>query len=408
MIATTNGPSRLLPKIAVIFSIALGGTASADPIQVTTSTGTAVSVYGFAQLDASWENQRSAPAPGNLAYYAQSGTSKIVRSGEWNLTADNSRFGFNIAGPADSAKPFKLGGKLEFDLYGGGSSENNPVPRLRLAYGTVAFPGIGLTLLAGQAWDVISPLNPPTVNAGILWLGGNLGVRRPQFRATEIVPISDGKWEVTGAVTRSIGVASPYVAASTDGGHDADIPAFQARTAITFPLWVDKQGATLGVSGHFGQEDVLQSDTSYKTLNSWSANVDLELPLADFLSLVGEAQYGANLDAYQGGIGQGLTKRTIDGVGSAVDVEGFGGWAALRLKVGSSISLNIGAGVDSVHASTVADGGATRNTNAFANVAYNLTPNSRVALEVERIQTDFKAADHQDLWRTQTAYTYSF
>lgn len=408
MTATTNGLARILPKFAVIAAMNMGGIASADPIQVTTNTGTTVTLYGFAQLDAAWESQRSAPAPGNLAYFASSGTNKIVQSGEWNFTADNTRFGFNIAGPSDSGKSFKLAGKLELDFYGGGASENNPVPRLRLAYGTVAFPGVGLTLLAGQAWDVISPLAPPTINAGILWLGGNLGVRRPQFRASEIVPISGGKWEIIGAVTRSIGVASPYVAASTDGGHDADIPAFQGRTAISLPLWVEKQSATLGVSGHFGQEDVLRQDTTYKTLNSWSANVDLELPLAEFLSLVGEAQYGANLDAYQGGIGQGITKRTIGGVGSAVNVEGWGGWAALRLKAGSSVSLNIGVGVDSVHASTIADGAATRNVNAFANVAYNLTPNSRVGLELERIQTDYKAARYQELWRVQSAYTYSF
>jgi hypothetical protein len=361
-------------------------------------------------LDASWENQRSAPAPGNLAYYALSGTNRAVHSGEWNWTADGTRFGINIAGPADTAKPFKLGGKLEFDLYGGGTSENNPVPRLRLAFGTVAFPGIGLTLLAGQAWDVFSPLNAPTINAGILWLGGNLGVRRPQFRATEIVPVgSAAKWEITGAVTRSIGVASPYLGAiSTDGGHDADIPAFQGRTAIALPLWVEKQNATLGVSGHFGKEDVLLADTTYKTLNSWSANVDLELPLADFVSLVGEGFFGANLDAYQGGIGQGLTKRTINGVGSVVNVEGLGGWIALRLKAGASVNVNIGLGVDSVHASTVNSGDRTRNTNAFANVAYKLTPNSQVGLEVERIETDYKDARFQRAWRTESAYTYSF
>ena len=60
---------------------------------------------------------------------------------------------------------------------------------------------------------------------GALWLGGNIGYRRPQFRVTEAVALpSNGKIEIAAAVARSIGVASPFLpTVSTDGGHDADI-----------------------------------------------------------------------------------------------------------------------------------------------------------------------------------------
>lgn len=392
-------------SLAMAGLVAMGAATQAEPIQVVTKSGAAVTLYGVAQLDASWENHRAGPSPGNLVYWAETG--RASQSGEWNITGINTKLGLNISGP-DSGKPYKLDGKVEFDFSGAAGTENTPVPRLRLGYGTFTLPGIGLSILAGQNWDVIAPLNAPTINTGALWFGGNFGYRRPQLRVTETVALpSNGKIEIAAAVARSIGVASPFVPTSSDGGHDADIPVFQGRAAASWPLWVEKQNATLGVSGHFGQEDVLldtAAGANYKTLDSWSANVDLELPLADFVSLVGEGFYGANLDAYQGGINQGITK-----IGTTVvNVEGWGGWAALRLKIGPTLNLNAGLGVDSVHASTINNGGKTRNVNAFVNTSYFLAPNSRVGIELERIETDYKAGASERLWRSQAVYAYTF
>jgi len=397
-----NTTTKLRQGAYALAMVACVGAPALADSQITTVGGATLGIYGLVQLDGAWENHRGYSAPGNNVVWAQTGN--IAQSGEWNFTADNTRLGFNIAGP--DGDNFKLAGKLEFDFYGGGNAENTPVPRLRHGYGTVSFPKLGLSFLAGQSWDVIAPVNVPTVNAGVLYYAGNLGsTRRPQFRATENVTLpGDGKWEITAAVVRSIGQASPFVAASTDAGHDADIPAFEGRTAVTLPLWVEKQAVTLGVSGLYGEEDVLL-DTfgNIQTVKVWAGAVDLELPLAKFVSLAGEGFYGGNLDAYQGGIGQGFTK-----VGNRViNVEGWGGWAALRFKFGP-VTANLGGGLDSVHASTVAAGGRTRNTNAFGNVGYNLNGNSKVAFEVERIETDYKAGKSEELWRTQAAYTYSF
>lgn len=397
---------KIIPKAAVVLTL-ISCAASADALQVATASGASITLYGTAQFDASWENHRGISTPGNLAYYADVG--RTAQSGEWNITAMNSRLGVNLTGP-DSGKAFKLGGKIEVDF---GSTaayvENQPVVRLRLGYGTLTFPSLGLSFLAGQAADVFSPLGAPTINTGGLWFGGNVGYRRPQFRVTETVPVGGAKIEVAGAVARSIGTAG-YLG-QADGGHDADIPVFEGRAAVGAPLWVGKQSATIGFSGHFGQEDVLLRDTSYKTLNSWSINVDLELPLASFLSLVGEADYGANLDAYMGGINQGFTKRAGATVNdsTATNVDGWGGWAALRLKVGSQLNFNLGFGVDSVHASKINANKPMRNTNAFVNTNYYLAPNSRIGLELERIETDYKAVQaSQRLWRTQAVYAYSF
>jgi hypothetical protein len=387
--------------ITILAALACGS--GAEPVQLSVA-GANATLYGTAQLDAAWENHRASPSPGNLAYWAETG--KYAQSGEWNLTGSNTKLGLNISGP-DSGRPFKLAGKIELDFSGSAGTENTPVPRLRHGYGSVSFPALGLSILTGQTWDVFSPLGAPTINTGALWFGGNVGYRRPQFRVTETVPIAGtGKIEAALAVARDIGVASPFAATSTDGGHDADIPVFEGRAAVSLPLWLEKLNATLGVSGHYGQEDILRSDsTTYETLDSWSANLDLELPLAKFASLVGEGYYGANMDAYLGGIGQGFVRAT--GTSTLKNVEGWGGWVALRLKFGA-VGLNTGMGVDSVHASTLNNGGRTRNVNAFANVSYSIAPSARVGWELERIETDYKAGASERLWRTQAVCAYSF
>lgn len=386
-------------------ALAIWSSASlAAGVPVVTASGVEVGLYGLVQLDGAWENHRAGTAPGNLAYWAETG--RHAQSGEWNLTANQTRLGFNLKG-VDTGF-YSLSGKVEFDFYGNGGSENAPVPRLRHGYGVVAFPSLGLSALAGQTSDVISPLAPPTVNAGVLYYGGDLGNRRPQLRLTEIVSLPGGvSGELAVAAVRAIGTASPYVATSTDGGHDADIPTFQGRIGVSIPSWVGDRKAILGVSGHYGQEDVLLDTAgrapNYEALDTWSANVDLELPLTGFLSLAGEAYRGENLDGYQGGINQGFVK---DG-SSVKNVEAFGGWVALRLKYGA-FTANLGGGVDSVHASTIGGGGKTRNTNAFGNVGYSLRGGSRIAFEIERIETDYKAGASEELWRSQAAYTYGF
>lgn len=394
----TSIPKTTLQLAAAALALA-GTTVHADPLQVSTASGVTLGLYGFAQLDGSWESQRANPAPGNFATWALTG--KGAHSGEWNWTADNTRLGVNLSGP--DGENFKLSGKVEFDFYGGGSSENNPVPRLRHGYGTVAFPKIGLSFLAGQTWDLVAPLNVPTLNAGVLYNAGNLGnARRPQLRVTETVALlANGKWEIAAAVARTIGNATNTYAtgSAVDAGHDADIPTFQGRTAVSLPLWVEKQPAILGVSGHYAQEALLQSDYSYKNVDSWSGAVDLELPLVSILSLAGEGWRGGDLSTYNGGIGQGIV--------NGVAVEGWGGWLALRLKLGA-VTANLGGGLDSVQASKVAAGGRTRNTAAFGNVGYNLNANSKVAIELQRLETDYKAGASEELWRTQLAYSYSF
>ena len=99
-------------------------------------------------------------------------------------------------------------GLIEIDFYGGGA-ENKPRPQLRHAYADIAWVDSGWNMLAGQTWDLISPLNPWTLNYSVAWWAGNIGFRRPQIRLTKQTGIGEGAdFLAAFAITRDIGSTS--------------------------------------------------------------------------------------------------------------------------------------------------------------------------------------------------------
>ncbi|MCP4378295.1 MAG: hypothetical protein GY794_19235, partial [bacterium] len=137
-----------------------------------------IQLYGKIKLDAAYDSGRT--NTGNFARWVNSGE-KQRGDGQFNMTANETRLGLKFTGP--TTKQLKTNGLVEIDFYGGGT-ETSPQPRLRHAYLNLEWPQQRLSVLAGQTWDVISPLNPGTLNYTVQWWGGNIGVRRPQVRVT--------------------------------------------------------------------------------------------------------------------------------------------------------------------------------------------------------------------------------
>ena len=90
--------------------------------------------------------------------------------------------GVRRARPVGSAcsAAHKVGGKVEIDFQRQIDVENKASLLLRHAY--VEVKDDEFRLLAGQTWDVISPLCPGVLFYSVGWDGGNIGYRRPQFR----------------------------------------------------------------------------------------------------------------------------------------------------------------------------------------------------------------------------------
>lgn len=394
----------------IILSSAIA-TFSAEPIAVSTKTGVTATLYGFASLNAAYEDSKS--NNGNFANFVAASDITNENDGGWYLTPNLTRVGFNLSSGNDTAY-FKANGKVEVDFYGGGSA-NNPNPRLRHGYGEISFGKTGFSILGGQTWDVISPLVTPTLNAGVLNNSGDAGLRRAQLRLTEKIPVAGGSVDIAAAVVRTIGENQPYTTASaSETGTDADIPTFQGRVGIAVPLWVKDKKFGLGVSGHYGKEEIDLNDTGdTKDIPTWSANVDLNLPLTGAIAVLGEGFIGENLDTYAAGIGRGFVANS-ENPESVKSIKAYGGWFALQAKFIQKLTVNAGAGIDKLDRDDIEIvGGREQNISVFANATYSLTDAFSLGFEYLHIQTDYLTAGTQkvkeaDLNRYQLSATYGF
>ncbi len=317
-------------------------TKKAEPISaplVSTASGTNVQFYGFARFDASYDTGQI--YPGNIALWAQPKTAG-QNDAEWNLTAGATRLGLNLSAP--DTESIKLTGNIEFDFLSNGSPENNQTPRLRHGYLKAYWPASDFSIIAGQTWDVISSLIPFVDDPALMWDAGNIGTRHPQVRLTKGFPAGEkGRIEVAAAASRTIGEKNTVGTITNDPGKDAAMPTIQGRVTWSAPLLVKNQPATIGVSGHYGQEDWETDNVgNHKTLDSWSCNLELTMPICPKMTLAGEYFTGSNLDDYYGGIGQGVNPSPS----IIKEIRSKGGWAALRFAFNPETTFSLGTGID--------------------------------------------------------------
>jgi len=396
------------------------------------AAGTKISLYGFAQLNAVWEdgvknlnaNNWNLTAPGD----SKNGGNRTL------LNVNHTRFGINFS-DAPTEDGTELSGKIEADFNNNagrnpnGATANTSVSvvsvsqdadgkvttssssvtiqgasafRIRHAYGQVKFGDLGLTILFGQTNNVFSPRDPSILSEGTMNYSGNIGSSRvPQIRLTQV-----------------LGPAEVAVAAVDDRGASAPVsPAFQGRLGLKVPAeWADKkQNLEVGVSGHFANEKNTDIDTknksSVKLPKSWSANADLNLPIIDILGISGEAFYGQNLRNYANG-SLGLTASALDPtkISEGDGVKSFGFWTNLSVKLPASLTLGGGLGMESIsNDDDLKKGTIDSNMGIFGNLRYNFIPSAFVGVEYWRISTSYKDIDDKEaINRIELAFNYSF
>jgi len=351
-----------------------------------------IQLYGYIKLDASYDDSRT--TTGNYVKWVDSEASGN-NDNEFNITARQTRLGLNIAGPLQDG--LKTSGKVEIDFYGG-TAENKPEPMLRHAYMKLDWPEKRFDIIAGQTWDVISPLNPSTLNYSVAWWAGNIGYRRPQLRLTKGFEVNkDVDIKLEGALARAIGDDELSSTAGAKSGEDAGFPIIQARASVTAPMFGYKP-ATVGFSGHWGEEEYGSKD-----VDTWSVNLDYSQPVNEWLTVKGELFTGENLDAYLGGIGQGVnTSASNRAIGSK------GGWVAASLGPWDKWRFNTGFSVDEVDDADVDAGDRTLNRSIFANMIYAFNKNTEMGLELSQWHTERKNTRDSDSLRVQTSFVYKF
>ncbi len=357
-----------------------------------------IQLYGYIKADASFDTDRT--TSGNYVVWVNQQSSGDGDN-EFNLTARQTRLGMKVKGPLEDG--FQASGRAEIDFYesvsGAAPAENKARIQLRHAYMQFDWPEDDFSILAGQTSDVISPLNPYTLNYTVLWDVGNIGYRRPQIRLTK--GLNGVKLE--GAISRTIGDADT----STLSGEDSGFPTFQGRVSTSMDL-IDSQKTTVGISGHWGEEDYATSSSFVGDgkFDTWSLNFDMTQPINEWFSLKGEFFCGENLDTFFGGIGQGINAPSgtyTNEIGSK------GGWVAASLGPWDKTKYNVGAGLDDVDASDLsASDSRTLNQTVFGNMVYSLTKNAQIGLELSQWRTQYLDGNHAENFRVQTSFIYKF
>ncbi|GHT18855.1 hypothetical protein FACS1894189_7200 [Planctomycetales bacterium] len=351
-----------------------------------------ITPYGYINLSASYETEKT--VTGDYAVYANSKDTEDDPG--FNVDPKSTRLGFKLDGPGlHGWHRSKTSGAIEFDFQGAYQSRNRGGLLLRKAFITV---GDGkTTLLAGQDWEVVSPLFPKTLNYTAGACVGNVGYRRAMLRADHRFDFCNNS-----NLTTQFAIAdNVYREADTNGlrPSSARYPIIEGRAAYSFGKGSFAHGkpVVLGVSSHIGEER-FNFGPDQKYLKTWSFNVDFDLPVTKILTFQMEYFLGENLATIEGGILQGVDsyrKNTI---------RAQGGWAGLTGQWTKKLQTNFVYMIDDPFNDDIVTGNAaasglyyySRNYShcLFFNVLYNWTENLMTGFEV-------------DFWRTHWQKSYA-
>lgn len=363
---------RFLEKLILLF---VGAIISALPLLAaeTASSKPEVSFYGFIKLDASYDDSKTDnPDAPKFAVLENA----VSNERQFAMTAQNTRLGCKLISP--QSNDGKVFANLELDFFDT-SSDNSQKPRMRHAFFELQHPK--WSLLAGQTWDVFGPLGPDTLNTnGYMWFAGNVGFRRPQIRLTNNMDCLGNKIVTQVSLNRNIGISN----SSVDTGENYGLPIIEGRAAYTFPLFTKK--STIGVAGLWGKERYNRfdgiNDNNY-TVAQESLGIDLFIPCTDQLSFKGELYAGSNVDAFLGGIGQGLNTVKEKGISAK------GGWSQASYLLNEKHTINLGYGQDNAQEDDLNLGNRSKNEVFYGNLMCALAKDVKMGLEYAHFQTKY-------------------
>jgi len=341
-----------------------------------------VSAYGYIKLDAVYENGNS--SHGNFAIWAQP---EGDNSSQFHMTAKETRLGLAVKGV--SFGKFDVSGKIEVDFHSS-NSENKAYNYMRHAF--LKISDGSLTIIAGQTWDIICPLNAATLNYPVLWGAGNIGYRRPQLSIQKDIKAGKNMFTLQAGIFRTI--EADYDGDGIEDGTASGMPTFQGR--IAGKIGLGNGYLQIGISGHYGKS---KGDIEY---TSNSLNGDLLLVVSPQFKIVAEYFSGKNLGSYLGGIAQTVNNT----LGTEIKAKGF--FVNAVVNPTKTLRLSVGYGMDDPDDATLSIGNRAKNTTFFGNILVNLSKSAQVGFEVANWTTDFSGRDQQKTTRFQNSWILSF
>ena len=401
-----------LAKLSVVAAFAAVSSVSAQEVPIVNVGGTKISLYGFLQANAVYEDG----ANGGNNWTERVPSKAEDGEGRFAFNVNQTRVGFNLAGPQAEGKP-EISGKFEIDFANNNARNNNGVGNLRIrqSYGQVKFKDLGLTLLMGQTNDLIGPLSVPTLNQSGLKASGSLGTRRPMLRLTQAI----GPAEIAVAATDNRdGVAlstQDSIALSSTKATNSILPAFQGSAKVKIPaVWAgEKQNLEITLSGVYGTGEpaltkkMPDDKKKDKYPSSLGGIASLAVPVINIIGLSGEIFHGQNLKNYSDG-----TLNISDCRRSEEREKGCystGGWGALTVKLPANFSLAGGLGLESLDEDTQPSSGPSKTMTIFGNLKYNVAETAFIGFEYANLKTDYIGDTKSGkLNRFELALNYAF
>lgn len=331
-----------------------------------------LSIYGFARLDVLADDSRMSDIHQPLYVMPEPSTGAF--DGELTMTPRMSRFGLSIdEWDLDDDGDVKGEGKLEID-FGGGAGLSTI--RLRHAYAQISFDK-KIELLAGQTWDLVSPLFPSAQNDTQLLFAGNTGDRRPQLRLTAL-PNDKIRFAVAAAATGTLD--------QRDMDNDGQLDGIGAATpSLQFLIEFRKRmrgdaALRVGLWGHVANDE-LANGTRYPAK---SIGGHVFLPAAPMMVWIAEIYGGSNTTDIGGGIGQGVNART------GKTIRSVGGWFEAAMVPTKKHMIAVGGSGDFAKSADVDMGDRTANGTVYGVIRYKPKQSLQLGIEYLYWKTVYK------------------
>ncbi|MFN0060090.1 MAG: hypothetical protein ACKVX7_16655, partial [Planctomycetota bacterium] len=284
-------------------------------------------LFGFLRLDIAYDDSEMNNP--QLPFFVNPENGGLpTHDDELSIYTKNTRLGLEFKNP-DLTEGYAVDGLLEVDFYGNGTNSRN---EFRSRHAFLRLSKAHCALLAGQTFDLFSPLMPSVNVDNIHWNVGNTGDRRPQLRFSympepEQFKNKGGKLMIEGALALQSAVDNGNL--DGDGnldGEDSGMPQIQARVGYHGRLMSEKsEDFQIGTWIVRGWEETDVRVGGHDNFDVELFGFDVKVPIvADVLAVKGEWWIGKNLDDLRGGIGQG-----ISAIGEEVNSMGY--WFELGL-----------------------------------------------------------------------------
>ena len=306
-----------------------------------------------------------------------------------SIQARTSRLGMKIESPdVCILGGMKSYGIVEVDFANQCNTENKGTIQLREAYW--ALENDCYKILFGQAKDIISPLYSHFFDYNDLYGIGNLGFRNPMLSFTRYFYLSGRtKMDWTTGLVQVCGLDHP--AYDQIGSY----PTLQSRIGWTIARDCCRYPIKFGVGAHIGEMRYDFPGESDR-VQSWSVNVDLDLPITDRFGVRGEFFHGQGLAGNMGGCCQSIDYDPATGLGSGEAIRSTGGWAEIWWDWTDQLHWAVGYGGDDPNNADIEGAKIMNSRIVFVNVKYDFTEFLCSGLQYTYRMTDYRPGAYSE------------